>query len=113
MVPALKQRLGELPPTQTSDPDTERYLLYGAVAGLLEEASHVHPVLLVLDDLHWADRPSLQLLRHVVANTGSSRLLVLGTYRGSELSGVSALAETLAAAPPGGGSVAARLEGTR
>ena len=97
LVPALKQRLGELPPTQTSDPDTERYLLYGAVAGLLEEASRVHPVLLVLDDLHWADRPSLQLLRHVVANTGSSRLLVLGTYRGSELSGVSALAETLAA----------------
>ena len=39
LVPALGQRLGELPPPQTTDPDTERYLLYAAVVGLLEEAS--------------------------------------------------------------------------
>ena len=72
MVPALGQRLGELPPPQTTDPDTERYLLYAAVVGLLEEASRQRPVVLLLDDLHWADKPSLQLLRHVVANTSAS-----------------------------------------
>ena len=96
MVPALGQRLGELAPTQTTDPDTERYLLYAAVVGLLEEASGQCPVVLVLDDLHWADKPSLQLLRHVVANSSATRLLVLGTYRDGELSAAHPLNEALA-----------------
>jgi class 3 adenylate cyclase/tetratricopeptide (TPR) repeat protein len=97
MVPALGQRLGELPPPQTTDPDTERYLLYTAVVGLLEEASQQRPVVLVLDDLHWADKPSLQLLRHVMANTSASRLLILGTYRDGELSAAHPFTEALAA----------------
>ena len=96
MVPALGQRLGELPPPQTTDPDTERYLLYAAVVGLLEEASRQRPVVLFLDDLHWADKPSLQLLRHVVANSSASRLLILGTYRDGELSAAHPLTEALA-----------------
>jgi class 3 adenylate cyclase/tetratricopeptide (TPR) repeat protein len=97
MVPALGQRLGELPPPQTTDPDTERYLLYAAVVGLLEEAGRQSPFVLVLDDLHWADKPSLQLLRHVVANSSATRLLILGTYRDGELSAAHPLTEVLAA----------------
>jgi len=97
MVPALGQRLGELPPPQTTDPDTERFLLYAAVGGLLEEASRQRSVVLVLDDLHWADKPSLQLLRHVVANSSTSRLLILGTYRDGELSAAHPLTEALGA----------------
>ena len=95
--PLSVQRLGELPPPQTTDPDTERYLLYAAVVGLLEEASRQRPVVVVLDDLHWADKPSLQLLRHVVANTSATRLLILGTYRDGELSAAHPLTEALAA----------------
>jgi class 3 adenylate cyclase/tetratricopeptide (TPR) repeat protein len=97
MVPALGQRLGELPPPQTTDPDTERYLLYAAVVGLLEGASRKRPVVLLLDDLHWADKPSLQLLRHVLANSSASKLLILGTYRDGELSAAHPLNEALAA----------------
>ena len=97
MVPAIGQRLGELPPLQTTDPDTERYLLYAAVVGLLEEASRQRPVVLLLDDLHWADKPSLQLLRHVIANTSATPLLVLGTYRDGELSAAHPLTEALVA----------------
>ncbi len=93
MVPALGRRLGELPPSQTTDPDTERYLLYAAVVGLLEEASRKRPVLLLLDDLHWADKPTLQLLRHVVANTSAAPVLILGTYRDAELSAAHPLTE--------------------
>jgi DNA-binding SARP family transcriptional activator/tetratricopeptide (TPR) repeat protein len=96
MVPALGRRLGELPPPQTSDADTERYLLCAAAVGLLEDASRQRPVVLVLDDLHWADKPSLQLLRHLVANTPSFRLLILGTYRDAELSASHPLNEALA-----------------
>ncbi len=95
MVPALQKRLGELPPPQSTDPDTERYLLYSAVVGLLEEASRQRPVVLVLDDLHWADKPSLQLLRHLVANSSASGLVILGTYRDAELSASHPLTEAL------------------
>ena len=114
MVPALGQRLGELPSPQTTDPDTERYLLYAAVVGLLEEASRQRPVVLVLDDLHWADKPSLQLLRHVVANSSASRLLILGTYRDAELSAAHPLTEALATLhrePAGGGVSTIDLKG--
>jgi DNA-binding SARP family transcriptional activator/tetratricopeptide (TPR) repeat protein len=96
LVPALARRLRELPPPQTSDPDTERYLLLAAAVGLLEEASSHAPVLLVLDDLHWADKPSLSLLRHLVANTSALRLLVVATYRDAELSASHPLNEAIA-----------------
>ena len=52
-------------PPHQSDPETERYLLYAAAAGLLEGAGSEEPVLLILDDLQWADQPTLSLLRHV------------------------------------------------
>jgi class 3 adenylate cyclase/tetratricopeptide (TPR) repeat protein len=95
LVPALQQRLGDLPAPQSTDPDTERYLLYAAAVGLLELASVQTPVLLMLDDLHWVDKPSLQLLRHVVANTSAARLLIFGTYRDAELSASHPLTEAL------------------
>jgi class 3 adenylate cyclase/tetratricopeptide (TPR) repeat protein len=95
LVPALGQRLGELPAPQSAQPDTERYLLFGAAVGLLQLASAAAPLVLVLDDLHWADKPSLQLVRHVVANTSDARLLVLGTYRDAELSAAHPLTEAL------------------
>ncbi len=97
MVPALRQRLGDVAPPKSSDDDTERYLLYAAVTGLLEQSGTDTPIVLVLDDLHWADRPSLQLLRHLVAHSATHRLLVIGTYRDAELSAAHPLVEALAA----------------
>jgi predicted ATPase len=86
LIPALRNRVPELPSARESDPDTERYLLYAAVAGLLEGAAEREPLLLILDDLHWADQPTLSLLRHVVTADASMRLMVLGAYRDSDLS---------------------------
>jgi DNA-binding SARP family transcriptional activator len=97
MVPALRQKLGVLPAPQSTDPDTERYLLFGAVVGLLTEVSARQPLVLVVDDLQWADKPSLQLLRHVVTSAEPMRLLVIATYRDSELTGPHPLTETLPA----------------
>ena len=96
IVPTLQQRLGQLPPPQSADPETERYLLYNAVVGLLGQMSEDKPLVVVLDDLQWADKPSLQLLRHVVANTTPLRLLIMCTYRQSELSSPHPLTEALA-----------------
>jgi class 3 adenylate cyclase/tetratricopeptide (TPR) repeat protein len=95
LVPMLGLRVGPLPPPASADADTERYLLFAAVVGLLDAASADRAVMLVLDDLHWADKPTLQLLRHVVTHTGSTRLLVAGAYRDAELSAAHPLTETL------------------
>ena len=60
-------------------------------------ASEQQPVVVVLEDLQWADKASLQLLGHVVTADQPMRLLVLGTYRDSELSRSHPLLDTLAA----------------
>ena len=97
LVPALASRIPDLPPSKATDPDTERYLLFAAVVGLLATVSQHQPVVLVLDDLQWADKGSLLLLRHLTAAEQSMRVLVLGTYRDSELSRSHPLLDTLAA----------------
>jgi class 3 adenylate cyclase len=84
LVPELDGRVPGLLAPLRSDPDTERYRLFDAVAAWLAAASTEEPVLLVLDDLQWAAKPTLFLLRHVV-RAGGGRVLVLGTYRDTDL----------------------------
>ena len=81
----LERRVADLPAPQTSDPETERYLLFSAVAGLLQEVAQSVPVCLVLDDLHWADGQSVALLKHVVRTVEQGALQVIATYRDSDL----------------------------
>jgi class 3 adenylate cyclase len=97
LVPALASRLPGLPPSKATDTETERYLLFAAVVGLCVQASQHQPVVLVLDDLQWADRASLQLLRHLIGAEQATRVFVLGTYRDSELFRSHPFLETLAA----------------
>jgi class 3 adenylate cyclase/tetratricopeptide (TPR) repeat protein len=96
MVPQLAERLPEAPPPRETDPETERYLLWGAVVGLLREASGGEPLVLVFDDLHWADKPTLQLLRHVTSQGQGMRALIIATYRQSDLARGHPLSDTLA-----------------
>jgi len=97
LVPALSIRIPHLPPTKGTDSDTERFLFFAAAVGLLATISREQPVCLVLDDLQWADKGSLLLLRHLAASETPLRLLVLGTYRDGELSHAHPLLDTLAA----------------
>jgi DNA-binding SARP family transcriptional activator len=76
--------------------DSQRFRMFAAVVGLLASASSDAMVVVVLDDLQWADRPTLLLLRHV-SSASLDRVLVVGTYRASELSNVHPLADTLVA----------------
>lgn len=73
-------------PTVVS-PEAARYRLFEAVAGLVSAAAQDIPVLLALEDLHWADSPTVQLLRHLVRRVDRARLLLLGTVRGPGLAG--------------------------
>ncbi|MBE2318293.1 AAA family ATPase [Solirubrobacter sp. CPCC 204708] len=69
-----------------AEADAQRFRFFDAVAALLGEIGSEAPVVLVFDDLQWADRPTLQLLRHLVRSPAPRRVLFLGTYRESEIS---------------------------
>ena len=84
LIPELRRRAPDLPAPVAAEPETERYRLFEAVVGLLDEMSARAPVLLVLDDLQWADRPTLLLLRHLARAPNPARLLILGAYRATE-----------------------------
>jgi class 3 adenylate cyclase/tetratricopeptide (TPR) repeat protein len=96
LVRTLGERVEDLPAPQTSDPETERYLLFSAVTGLLEQVAQSLPVCVVLDDLHWADGQSVALLKHVVRTAEQEALQVLATYRDSDLGKDHPLAAVLA-----------------
>src|SRR5262249_392419 len=85
LVPELARRIADLPAPQVAEAETERYLLFEATTGLLSEASKQQPVVLLLDDLHWAGAPELLLLKHILKTTMPLRLLVIGTYRDTDL----------------------------
>ncbi len=95
LVPALAGRIPDLPGSKATDIDTERYLLFAAAVGLLAMVSQHQPVVLVLDDLQWADKGSLLLLRHLTAAEQRVRILILATYRDSELAHADSLRDTL------------------
>jgi hypothetical protein len=77
--------------------ETERYLLFEAVSALLSSMSSESPIVIVLDDLHWADAASLDLLRHLVATAAGIRVAVVATHRELDVSRAHPLTALLAA----------------
>ena len=96
LLPDLSTVLGPLPPSTSADPDTERHRLHMVVGDLLEIVGARQPVLLVIEDVHWADVPTLLLLRHLGRAAASARALVLATFRDTETEMPRELAQTLA-----------------
>ena len=86
LVPGLARRLSVDPPGSGSDADTDRFLILQGAARLLGLASTRTPLVVVLDDLHWVDAASLQLLRHLVTSAIPMAVMVVGTFRESDLS---------------------------
>ena len=74
----------------------QRHRLFEAVADALGRIARERPLVAVLDDLHWADPPTLLLLRFLVRSPSAPPMLLIGTYRDTELSRTHPLAETLA-----------------
>jgi len=96
VVPELSRRVSNVPSIIDTDPATERLLLFDAVTGLLCTMSAEAPVLLILDDVHWSDRSTLLLLLHFLRSDVSSSVLVLATYRDTDIDRSHPLANTLA-----------------
>ncbi len=68
-----------------SQPATAQLDLFGAVAALIRRLSRTRPLLLVLDDLHWATASTVMLLRHLIADADDQRLLIMATCREADL----------------------------
>ena len=97
LLPELRQHHPGLPTPPSTDSDADQYRLFHAVGAVLGHVAARSPVVLVLDDLHWASKPTVLLLRHLVTTLPSGAVLLLGTYRESDLSASHPLTEGLAA----------------
>ncbi|MGA9371540.1 MAG: AAA family ATPase, partial [Solirubrobacterales bacterium] len=84
LIPEVAEKL-DVEPARGSDSEEARFRLFDSVTTLLLSAARDRPIVLVLDDLHWADEPSLLLLRFAAPELASSGLLIIGTYRDVEL----------------------------
>ncbi|MDP9236001.1 MAG: protein kinase [Chloroflexota bacterium] len=96
MVSEVHAKLPGLVTPPTIEPDQARFRLFDSITTFLKNAARRRPLVLLLDDLHWADKASLLLLQFLARNLAGTRLLVLGTYRDVELGRQHPLAQTLA-----------------
>lgn len=85
LVPQLRERIPDLPEPPALPPEGERYRLLDAVSGFFARASTLKPLVIVLDDLHWADRSTAALMLHCARELRASRVLLLGMYRDIEV----------------------------
>ena len=95
LVPELGRRIPNMPPPDAVEPELYTVRLFEAVGSLLAAASQEAPVLLVVDDLHWAARPTLLMLRHLVKATSPAALMILATFRDTEFAPNDPLVEAL------------------
>jgi hypothetical protein len=97
VVPDVRQRLPDLAAAETvEDPQQARFRLFDSLTAFLKAAASTQPLVLVLDDVHWADEGSLRLLEFVARELAGTRLLLIGTYRDVDLSRRHPLSQALA-----------------
>jgi tetratricopeptide (TPR) repeat protein len=86
LIPELKLSLPSLEEAKAAtDSESARFRLFDAVATLLKNVARNGPLLIVVDDLHDADQPSLQMLRFIARAAKDVSLLMIGTYRDAEV----------------------------
>jgi DNA-binding CsgD family transcriptional regulator len=96
IVPEVAEVVPSLPPVPHLEPEQARFRLFESITAVLRNLARTQPLVLIFDDLHWADAPSLLLLEFVARELRASPLLLLGTYRHAEVSRQHPLAATLA-----------------
>jgi class 3 adenylate cyclase len=96
ILPGLAETMGDLPRPTDADAETERYQLLESVVDLLAAISAEAPTVLIIDDLQWAARPTILLLRHLLQGPPTMALLVIATYRDTDVAPGQLLAGALA-----------------
>ena len=97
LMPELRRMYADIPPPIELPPEQQRRYLFNAYREYIERAAGSTPIVLVLEDLHWADEPTLLLMRHVAQILSATPLLLIGTYRDVDLEVNRAFAKTLEA----------------
>ncbi|HXI89357.1 MAG TPA: protein kinase [Blastocatellia bacterium] len=95
VVSEIKERLPDLPAPPPLEPEQARFRLFDSVTTFLKNASKLQSLVVILDDLHWADKPSLLLLQFLARELKDASILVIGTYRDMELGRQHPLSQTL------------------
>jgi predicted ATPase len=85
LVPSLRQKVRSLGAAGETAPDKLREQLFKTVHGFLTGVQGNKPLLVILDDLQWADEATVMLLRDMAERIPSSRMVVIGTYWDTEL----------------------------
>ena len=96
IVPEIRETLPNQQPAPEADPAMARFRLFESVTSFLNKVAAAQPLLLVLDDLHWADRSTLDLLEFVARDISLHPMLLVGGYRDMELARRHPLTDSLA-----------------
>ncbi len=95
ILPELTIKLGGLERPPALEPEQARFRLFFSITTFLKNISRSQPLVLVLDDLHWADESSLLLLEFLAREIAASSVIVVATYRDIEVTGSHPLVQTL------------------
>ena len=96
LVSEVRQRFPDIPEAPALEADAERLRLYESVSAFVRNAAEANPLVLFLDDIHWADKPSLLLMRYLARSVAGQRVLILAAYRDVELDRTHPLSEVIA-----------------
>ena len=96
VMPRLRSLFPDIPPAIELPTEQQRRYLFNSYREFVERGTLISPLVVLLDDLQWADEPSLLLLEHLAQHVPTQRALIIGTYRDLESEISPALAQTLA-----------------
>jgi class 3 adenylate cyclase/tetratricopeptide (TPR) repeat protein len=96
IAPSVRASAGETGETEALDKEEQRFRLLDAVSQFLIAISRRNPLVLILDDLHWADQGTAAMLRHVAHFVASGPIMLVGAYRDAEIGRRHPMASTLA-----------------
>ena len=96
IVPEVRAQHPELAVPPDLDPEQARFQLFDSMTTFLVNTSKSQPLVLALEDLHWADTSSLRMLEFLGTRIANARLLVVGAYRDGEISPEHPLSRALA-----------------
>jgi predicted ATPase len=95
LMPQLRRLFPDIPQPLDLSPEQSRRILFTAVIDLLSRAAQVGPILLLFEDLHWADEGTLSLLNQVARALAEIPVMLVGTFRKHELDPGGSLAKAL------------------
>jgi len=95
LMPELRTMYPDIPPAIQLPPEQQRRFLFNAFRSFAVRSARLTPVVAVLEDLHWADEPTLLLLQHFAPTLTTAPMLFIGTYRDVELDVTRPFAKTL------------------